>query len=46
MYCIKCNSEMVEVKIVDRFGCEHIALVCTHCGYIKSNDSRFKRTSI
>ncbi len=39
--CHKCNSRMVEVKLIDLEGKTYKALVCTYCGHTYSRDKAF-----
>ena len=41
--CCKCNSRMVEVKLVNLIGRTYKALVCTYCGHIYTKDWFLKR---
>lgn len=40
--CNKCNSRMIQVKLIDLKGQTYKALVCTYCGHISSKDRPFK----
>ncbi|WP_236913309.1 hypothetical protein [Clostridium sp. Cult1] len=39
--CHKCNSKMVEVKLIDMKKRKYKALVCTYCGRFYSRDRGF-----
>lgn len=40
--CHKCNSQMIQVKLIDLKKRAYKALVCTYCGHISSKDKPFK----
>ncbi|GMG96232.1 hypothetical protein [Tepidimicrobium xylanilyticum] len=41
--CHKCNSQMVEVRLIDLNRQVQKAIVCTYCGRTYSKDKAFKR---
>jgi len=43
IFCHKCNSRMVEVKLISLRGKTYRAFVCTYCGHIWSKDKPFKK---
>lgn len=42
-FCFRCYAEMVKVTIINTWGIEKSALVCTECGRIYSKDYIFKK---
>lgn len=42
MACYRCHGKMVKVTIINTWGREHNAIVCTECGRIYSKEGIFK----